>query len=337
MGSQGKTSRDAACRGVSLEKAQVAAFVKAQLAQLLLVLRGIDADIREQESVKDQLGSILMDFARTPSAACRHQNIVLSGPAGSGKTTLAKRIGRVFGLSGMLLTDETVLARASDLIAGHMGQTAPKTETLLSRAHEGVLFIDEAYALLPGSGKGSGAQYGQEAIAAMVQYMSENAGSIVVVLAGYEDRMQDFLRANEGLSRRFPRKWLLERFTAAGLARMLVARLRGEEGLVVPRSVANFIAAFMRRSWEAAEGVLEGATGKAREDAALLIKAQGGAVENMAAAISRIASRDAAVLATFADGADKLGDTVSISESTVKRGIDQYARDVHDIKKLTWV
>ena len=118
--------------------------------------------------------------------------------AGTGKTTTARKMGRIFYDMGFLSTSDVHECSATDLVAGYVGQTGPKTIRLLEKALGKVLFVDEAYRL------GEGA-FAAEAINELVDSLTKPrfAGKIIVILAGYEDSMNELLSVNQGLSSRF--------------------------------------------------------------------------------------------------------------------------------------
>lgn len=139
---------------------------------------------------------------------------VLRGNPGTGKTTVAKLIGQVYKEMGLLPKGHTVKVTRADLVAGYVGQTAPKTLRCIERAIGGVLFIDEAYMLSGGQG---GNDFGQEAIDTLLEQMSARNGEFAVVTAGYPEEMEQFLDSNPGFRSRFDQDFMLEDYTPAQL------------------------------------------------------------------------------------------------------------------------
>jgi SpoVK/Ycf46/Vps4 family AAA+-type ATPase len=126
-------------------------------------------------------------------------HLVFTGPPGTGKTTVARIVARLYAAAGALPGANFTEASRSDLVAGYVGQTAIKTREVIDRTKPGVLFVDEAYALTPSSG----VDFGHEAIATLVKAMEDYRNDFAVIVAGYEDEMSEFIGSNPGLRSRF--------------------------------------------------------------------------------------------------------------------------------------
>jgi len=122
-----------------------------------------------------------------------------TGNPGTGKTTVAMKMAQILHRLGYIAEPRVVACTRDDLVGQYVGHTAPKTKEVLRRAYGGVLFIDEAYYLYRPENE---RDYGQEAIEMLLQVMEAERSRLVVVLAGYRDRMDTFFRSNPGMSSR---------------------------------------------------------------------------------------------------------------------------------------
>lgn len=129
-------------------------------------------------------------------------HMVFMGNPGTGKTTVARLTGELFHEMGLLKRGHLVEAHAADLVADYVGGTAIKTNQVVDQALDGVLFIDEAYALTAGDRGG----FGQEAVDTLLTRLEDDRNRLVVITAGYPERMQKFIQSNPGLRRRFPQE-----------------------------------------------------------------------------------------------------------------------------------
>lgn len=149
------------------------------------------------------------------------QNIILTGSAGIGKTRLAYVISHVYTTIHVLVTDNVVIVSKQDFVAPYLGQTGPKTVRQLFNSLDGVLVIDEAYQLsgCPGESNDS---YATDAMTEIVNFVDKYIGLSMIIAAGYREKMMAcFLKANQGMPRRFSRKMHLENFSSVDLYELL--------------------------------------------------------------------------------------------------------------------
>ncbi len=166
------------------------------------VFEALDRDLIGLVPVKQKVQEIaallLVDRARNKfglSAPRPNLHMCFTGPPGTGKTTVALRMAELLHRLGYIEKGHLVHAMRDDLVAEYIGQTAPKTKRVLDRAMGGVLFIDEAYYLYR---QADSKDYGQEVIDILLQVMENERDKLVVILAGYKDRMDDFFGSNPG-------------------------------------------------------------------------------------------------------------------------------------------
>ncbi len=144
-------------------------------------------------------------------------HLVFGGNPGTGKTTVARIVGQIYGAMGILSKGHLIETDRSGLVAEYAGQTGPRTNKKIDEALDGVLFIDEAYSLVSDTGDDP---YGREAVQALLKRMEDDRARLVVILAGYPNEMDGLLRTNPGLSSRFNTKLTFEDYAPEDLGRI---------------------------------------------------------------------------------------------------------------------
>ncbi|WP_094554441.1 CbbX protein [Synechococcus sp. 1G10] len=199
---------------VNLQEAYEAANVQEVLDQL-------DADLIGLKPVKTRIREIaallVVERARKQvglATAAPSLHMSFTGRPGTGKTTVAERISEILHRLGYVRKGHLVTATRDDLVGQYIGHTAPKTRDMLKKAMGGVLFIDEAYYLYRPENE---RDYGAEAIEILLQVMENNRDDLVVIFAGYKDKMDIFYQSNPGLSSRVANHIDFPDYTAAEL------------------------------------------------------------------------------------------------------------------------
>ena len=164
---------------------------------------------KNQNYIKDTEG-ITPDISLTRglSTPKTSNHLVFLGNPGTGKTTVARLIAKIYKQLGVLEKGQLIEVDRSGLVAGYVGQTAIKTQEKIDEAMGGVLFIDEAYSLAKGE-----SDFGQEAIDTLLKAMEDKRDDFVVIVAGYTKQMEAFLLSNPGLKSRFNKSILFEDYT----------------------------------------------------------------------------------------------------------------------------
>ncbi len=197
--------------------------LEAELAesQVAEVLDELDAELVGLAPVKSRIRDIcallLVDRLRSRlnlNTGAPSLHMSFTGNPGTGKTTVALRMADILHRLGYVRKGHLVAVTRDDLVGQYIGHTAPKTREILKRAMGGVLFIDEAYYLYRPQNE---RDYGQEAIEMLLQQMEDHRDDLVVILAGYKDRMEQFYRSNPGLSSRIAHHIDFPNYTSAEL------------------------------------------------------------------------------------------------------------------------
>lgn len=160
-------------------------------------------------------------------------HMIFKGNPGTGKTTVARIMGRLFQQMGVLTKGHLIEVERADLVGEYIGHTAIKTRELVKKAFGGVLFIDEAYSLARGGEK----DFGKEAIDALVKAMEDGKDKFVLILAGYSEEMETFLRTNPGLPSRFPIQVDFPDYSVDELIRIAESMAKDREYSLMPQAV----------------------------------------------------------------------------------------------------
>ena len=207
-------------------------IVKEHREALVQALRRLGA-FTSQPHIIANVVDIVASFIKDPRLfRTRLMNFILLGNAGTGKTSIAEAIGDVLAKAGIFVGNNLTMAGRGELVGQYMGETVTKTrQFLMSNLDNGVIFIDEAYAITPWD-EGKPESYGTEATTAMVEFMTRYPGLYCIITAGYEKEMiRYFLPTNEGLSRRFPNKFVLRTLSPEEMVEIFKRQLLRAQGM----------------------------------------------------------------------------------------------------------
>jgi SpoVK/Ycf46/Vps4 family AAA+-type ATPase len=199
------------------------------------------------EEVKQEVNS-LVNFVKIQKEREKHglkQNdisyhCVFTGSPGTGKTTVARVLANIFRSLDVIDTGQLVETDRAGMIAEYVGQTAVKVDKLVDESMGGVLFIDEAYSLSTGSSE----DFGKEAIATLLKRMEDNRDNLIVIVAGYSDKMKDFIDMNPGLKSRFNRYIHFEDFAPEDMMSIYKKMCQGSDYAISSEAEQYLISEF---------------------------------------------------------------------------------------------
>lgn len=183
------------------------------------------------------------------------KHMVFSGNPGTGKTTIARKLAKLYHSLGFLSKGHLVEVDRSGLVSGYIGQTATKVREVVDSAMGGILFIDEAYTLTSNKGEGD---FGQEAVDTLLKAMEDNRDNLVVIVAGYPDLMDEFLSSNPGLRSRFNKFIFFEDYTPTEQLEILKSMCKQQEYILSEdaeeKTLSHFIEKYENRDDTFANG-----------------------------------------------------------------------------------
>ena len=176
-------------------------------------------------------------------------HLVFSGNPGTGKTTVARLLAKIYKQLGVVSEGQLIEVDRSNLVAGYVGQTATKTMEVIDSAMGGILFIDEAYTLIK---EGDEKDFGQEAVDTLLKRMEDDRDNFIVIVAGYTEKMEKFVNSNPGLKSRFNKYIFFKDYTGKELYKIFESMCSKQE-YEPDEEAAEYIKEYLTRRAEAHE------------------------------------------------------------------------------------
>ncbi|MGC5011746.1 AAA family ATPase [Streptosporangium sp. DT93] len=268
-------------------------------------MAGLEPVKRQVHAIAAQLRVARMREERGLPTPPQMRHFVFAGPPGTGKTTVARILGRIFAALGLLSQPDVVEAQRADLVGQHLGATSIKTNELVDRALGGVLFIDEAYGLV-NSGYSGGDAFGTEAVQTLLKRAEDDRDRLVVILAGYEREMSAFLASNPGMASRFSQRVLFPSYSPRELAEIAVLLADGSGDRFDDAARRDLDEVF---TWVCDEGLIDG-LGNGRFARSLF---------------ERAAMRRDVRLAALGDATASAADLTTITSADLRAAVDELA------------
>jgi stage V sporulation protein K len=209
-------------------------YVEEQVFKLDATLSEIIGNTKVKEHIRTLEAQVKVQKKRRDAGIIQNTSqslhMIFRGNPGTGKTTIARIVAQMLKDMGVLKSGQLIEVERGDLVAGYVGQTAGKTREIIKRALGGILFIDEAYSLSSGGEN----DFGKEAIDTLVKGMEDHRENLIVILAGYNDEMDNFLQSNPGLKSRFPVNIKFEDYSTEEMFQILRIMVGKEHYLLAP-------------------------------------------------------------------------------------------------------
>ncbi len=214
----------------------------AEIISELTSMVGLDAVKREVISLANFIKVRRLREARNLRQQTISLHLVFSGSPGTGKTTIARLVAKLYKALGVLSKGQLVETDRGGLVAGYVGHTALKTKEVVESALDGVLFVDEAYSLT----KEAPWDFGAEAIETLLKLMEDYRDRLVVIVAGYTDKMAEFIGSNPGLQSRFTRRIEFQDYTASEMLQIFERNATSNNFELDPKATTALLDHFRR-------------------------------------------------------------------------------------------